>query len=106
MVSSLIRQGMLADALKILHTLEPDQNMQMTKLLLALNLRKHSYGEAKKCQIIHQTLEESKDFFGSELYCCVNSLIYNDDDGILKMLPTLWKYLNIDQQQLILTLCI
>jgi len=106
LASSLIRQGMLADAMKILDILEPNQNMQLTKLLLALTLRKHSNGEAKKCQIIHQTLEKSNESFPPELYCAVDFLIHDDNEDIQNMLPVLWKYLNIDQQQLVLTLCI
>jgi len=102
--SSLIRRGDFSDAIKILHIVKASVNTQMTKLLLALNLRKHCNGEAKTCQIIHQTLEESRDFFPPELDCIVDALIH--DDEVVDMLPTLWKFLNIDQQQLVMTLCI
>ena len=106
LVSSFIHQGMFADAIKVTQLLKPNQNSQMTKLLLALNLRNHINGESQLSQIIQNTLLESVDFFSNkDVQFLANSLIDDESDFQL-VIPMLWKYLDGDQQQLVMILCI
>ena len=106
MVTTFIRQGKFMEALQVLETLKTqDKKFEITRILLALNLKKHSNGESKISKIIKSVLEETTcNLLPLELNLAVESLMIGElDDSLIVIL---WKYLMLDQQQLLLILCI
>jgi len=117
LASSYIQQGLYSDALKVLSLLNnkgsSQQRIRMTKLLLALNLRRHGTdGESKLSQCILNTTEESKNSFKpSQLQQAIDYLLLmmreNDhDDQFMdeSLVATLWQCLSGDQKQLLVGL--
>lgn len=117
LATSYIQQGLYSDALKVLSPLinkgSSQQRIRLTKLLLALNLRRHGTdGESKLGQCILNATEESKDSFRpSQLQQAVDYLLLmmreNDHNDLLmdeSLVSTLWQCLNGDQKHLLVGL--
>ena len=75
----------------------------MTQLLLALNLKRCGHGESKLSHILHDVLEKSDNSFQPQtLQYAVDALKVGELDET--SIQTIWSYLNLDQQQLLLCL--
>ena len=97
--------GNFSEALKILSTINnPCQEVQLSKLLLDLNLKNHAGGQTNLSHLISSSVKESKGFLPLLLQYAVDALVYGELDEIL--LQEMWMYLNIDQQQLLICLCV
>ena len=105
MASSYKQVGNFSEALKILSTINnPCQEVQLSKLLLDLNLKNHAGGQTKLSHLISSSVKESKGFLPLLLQYAVDALVYGELDEIL--LQEMWMYLNVDQQQLLICLCV
>ena len=101
MASSCIRQGYFTEALKILVTIQANQNNLLTQTLLALNLKKYGRGESQLSNIILDVFKKScNSFQPHSLQYAVDELKLGELDEA--SIRTIWSYLNIDQQQLLL----
>ncbi len=103
MASSFIRQGYFTEALKILATIQASQNNLLTQTLLALNLKKYGHGESQLSNILLDVFKKScNSFHPQSLQYAVDELKLGELDEA--SIQTIWSYLNIDQQQLLLYL--
>jgi len=92
------------EALKVLHSLKRSQKLELTLILLSLNLSKQMNGESKSSQLTKSVLESTGNLMPMELNVAITALI--DGELIEFSIPVIWQYLNVDQQQLLLSWCI
>lgn len=93
------------ESLKVLETTHHKKQSEITRILLALNVKKHNNGESSTSKIVKSIIEETTcNLLPSELNLAVESLMHGELEESL--ISILWKYLTLDQQQLLLSLCI
>lgn len=103
MASAFIRQGYFTEALKTLVTIQANQKNLITQTLLALNLKRCGHGESQLSQILLGVFNNSNNSFQPQaLQYAVDALKLGELDET--SVQTIWSYLNIDQQQLLLYL--
>ena len=103
MASSFIRQGYFTEALKTLAMIKSNQTNLMTQTLLALNLKRCGNGESQLSRILIGVFENSSNSFKPQsLQYAVDALKLRELDET--SIQTIWSYLNLDQQQLLLYL--